>query len=51
MIIKTLKADQPLELCYLGPRYESTYSAWYDKPFPFPYNHLNSTKRLKFTDR
>ncbi len=36
---------------YLGPRYESTYSAWFEKPFDFPYTHLNKNKRLKFTDR
>lgn len=39
------------ELVYLGPRYESTYAAYYEQSFDFPYTHLNHKGRLKYTTR
>ena len=45
------KFGDRLQLCYLGPRYETTYYAWYDKHFDFPYQHLSAPKNIKITDR
>ena len=49
--LKTKKVDEKTQICYLGPRYETTYYAWYDKEFDFPYGHLNAPKNINITDR
>ena len=44
------KGDK-VKLCYLGPRFENTFYAWYDKEFTFPYSHIVAPQNMKFTDR
>jgi hypothetical protein len=49
--VKTLSIHREGDiLCYLGPRFNSTYSAWNILNVPFPYNHLNQQK-IVLTDR
>ena len=45
------KKHEKLKLCFLGPRFESTFYAWYDRPFAFPYAHIKSPHNMKFTNR
>jgi hypothetical protein len=45
------KESKYITLCYLGPRFENTYYAWYDKPFDFPYPHIKGPKNMKFSNR
>lgn len=49
--IQAKRFNESVLLCYLGPRYETTYYAWYDKEFSFPYQHLSAPKNIKITDR
>lgn len=52
MVNCLLKITQNLfYLVYLGPRYENTFYAWKDKPFSFPYSHINLTKNIKYKKR
>jgi len=52
IIKRLLKKHSPrTKVCYLGPKYENTYYAWYNKPFAFPYNHIKSPHNIKFSDR
>jgi hypothetical protein len=37
-------------LCFLGPRFANTYSAWKALDVPFPYNYMNE-QRVTLTDR
>ena len=41
-IIKKHQVKQPenIQLCYLGPKYCTTYYAWLHKPFPSPYERM-----------
>lgn len=39
------------DVCYLGPRYDNTFYAWYQMPFDFPYAHLDPPVGMKFTNR
>ena len=39
------------KLCFLGPRFENTFYAWYDKAFTFPYSHIVAPQNMKFTNR
>ncbi len=36
---------------YLGPRYDNTFYAYRDKPFKFPYSHINMPKNIKYKKR
>ena len=45
------KKNLKMKLVYLGPRYESTFFAWYSKPFDFPYNHIQAPHNMKFSKR
>ena len=40
-----------MRLSYLGPRFENTFYAWYDKEFEFPYGHIKAPHNMKFTNR
>ena len=57
-IIKKHQIKQPknIQLCYLGPKYDTTYYAWLHKPFLFPYERMQSksnqsTKELRGGNR
>lgn len=52
LVKKILKKNNPkTKICYLGPRYENTFYAWYDKEFSFPYTHIRAPNNMKFTER
>lgn len=40
-----------IRLVYLGPRYPSTYEAWYGRMFPNPYSHIERPSKMKITNR
>lgn len=52
-IVKRLveKPHEKIKLCFLGPRFENTFYAWMDRPFPFPYSHIKSPQNMKFSNR
>ena len=45
------KKTSKMRLVYLGPRYESTFFAWYNKTFNFPYTHIRAPHNMKFSKR
>ena len=52
LVRRALRQPKPkARVVYLGPRYENTYYAWYDKTFPFPYHHIKAPNDMKFTNR
>ena len=36
---------------YLGPRYQSTFYAWKEKPFDFPYSNINMAENIVYKKR
>lgn len=46
------KKNMKMQLVYLGPRYDTTYEAWLNKDFCFPYDHVAEPRRHnKFSGR
>ena len=50
-LVGVMMGRQGHAVVYLGPRYENTFYAWRDKPFAFPYSHLNLPKNVKHKKR
>jgi hypothetical protein len=50
-IMTEQESKRKYEVIYLGPRYDNTFYAWRDKPFKFPYGHINLPKNIKYKKR